>query len=108
MDSCQHETAQRLSDIVASRTPWFRTRLSTIMVWPTIRRDWVAVLSYAHYTTLQLGETAPHVVVTRHLVDNPLQDGQFRSPPTRDCRRPRSPFPDHAAIARTRAGRRTR
>ncbi len=29
------------------------------MVWPTIRRDWVAILNYAHYTTLQPGETAP-------------------------------------------------
>ena len=55
-----HDNApQSLSAIVANRPPWFRAWLSTILVWPTIRRDWVAILSYAHYTTTQPGETAP-------------------------------------------------
>jgi hypothetical protein len=52
-------TPQRLADIVASRPPWCRARLSTILVWPTTRGDWAAILHYAHYTTLQPGETAP-------------------------------------------------
>ena len=50
---------QRLSAIVASRPPWFRARLSTIMVWPTLHGGWTAILSHAHYTTLQTGESAP-------------------------------------------------
>ena len=59
MDGDQHNPAQPLADIVASRLPWFRARLSTILVWPTLHGGWTAILSYAHYTTLQPGETAP-------------------------------------------------
>jgi len=50
---------QRLADIVASRPLWFRVRLATIMVWPITRGSWDAILSYAHYTKLRSGETAP-------------------------------------------------
>jgi len=48
-----------LAAIVASRPPWFRARLSMILVWPTTRGDWVAILHHAHYTTVQPGEIAP-------------------------------------------------
>jgi hypothetical protein len=43
----------------ASRPPWFRARLSTILVWPPFQGGWTAILSYAHYTTVQPGETPP-------------------------------------------------
>lgn len=59
MDGDPHETAQHLSSHVTRLAPWFRARLSTILVWPTTRGDWVAILRYAHYTTVQPGETAP-------------------------------------------------
>jgi hypothetical protein len=50
---------QPLPEIVATRPPWLRARLSTILVWPTLRGGWTAMLSYAHYTTVQPGETPP-------------------------------------------------
>jgi hypothetical protein len=50
-------TSQRLAAIVASRPLWFRARLSTILVWPTIHGGWTAILHYAHCTTVQPGET---------------------------------------------------
>jgi hypothetical protein len=59
MDGEQYTPAQPLADIVASRLPWFRARLSTILVWPTPQGAWTAILSYAHYTTVQPGETPP-------------------------------------------------
>ncbi len=59
MDSDQHNPAQRLADIVASRPPWHCARLSTILLWPTILGGWTAILSYAHYTSIQPGETPP-------------------------------------------------
>ena len=59
MKCCQHETAQRLSDIVTCLEPWFRTRLWTITIWPTTDGGWEANLGYAHYTTRQRGETVP-------------------------------------------------
>ena len=52
-------TPQYLVEIVASRPPWFRVRLSTILVGPTTRRGWAAILHYAHYTTVKPGEAAP-------------------------------------------------
>jgi hypothetical protein len=54
----QH-TQQSLADLVSSRPPWLRARLSTILVWPTLRGGWTAMLSYAHYTSVQPGETPP-------------------------------------------------
>ena len=59
MEGEQHHPAQPLAAIVASRAPWFRARLSTIVVWPNLHDGWTAILSYAHYTTLQPGETPP-------------------------------------------------
>ena len=59
MDGEQHSPAQPLPDIVGSRLPWFRARLSTILVWPTTHGGWVAILHYAQYTTVQPGETPP-------------------------------------------------
>jgi len=73
-----HTAPQRLAAIVASRPPWFRARLSTIMVWPTIRRDWAAILHYAHYTP-QPGEAAPPGinVTYPHDTDHPVTlDGE--------------------------------
>jgi hypothetical protein len=56
----RHEdTPQHLSAIVAHRPAWCRRRLSTILVWPTLHGGWTAILSHAHYTTVQPGETAP-------------------------------------------------
>jgi hypothetical protein len=51
-----------LADIVASRPPWFRARVSTILVWPTNHGGWAAILHYAHYTTVQRGEIAPPAI----------------------------------------------
>lgn len=59
MHGDQHNPAQPLADIVANRLPWFRARLSTILIWPILQGGWTAILSYAHYTTLQRGETPP-------------------------------------------------
>ena len=59
MDGEQHNPTQPLAAIVAGRPPWFRARLSTILIWPTIHGCWTAILSYAHYTTVQPGETPP-------------------------------------------------
>ena len=59
MDSDQHNSARPLADIVASCPPWLLARLSTILVWPTLYGGWTAILSYAHYTALQPGETPP-------------------------------------------------
>jgi hypothetical protein len=59
VDCDQQDTPQCLADIVAGRPPWFRVRLSTILVWPTIHGGWTAILHYAHYTTVQPGETPP-------------------------------------------------
>jgi len=55
----QRETPEPLAAIVASRPPWLRARLSTLLVWPTLYGNWTAILSYAHYTTVQPGETPP-------------------------------------------------
>ncbi len=59
MDCDEHDPARPLADIVANRPPWFRARLSTMHVWPTIHGGWLAILHYAHYTTAQPGETVP-------------------------------------------------
>jgi hypothetical protein len=55
----QHHPARPLAAIVASRPPWHRARVSTILLWPTLHGGWTAILSYAHYTTVQPGETPP-------------------------------------------------
>ena len=62
MDGEQHNPTQPLAAIVAGRPPWFRARLSTILVWPTIHGGWTAILSYAHYTPQRPGEVVPHGV----------------------------------------------
>ncbi len=59
MNNALPQVPQRLPDIVATRPPWHRARLSTILVWPTLQGGWTAILSYAHYTTVQPGETPP-------------------------------------------------
>ena len=74
MDGNQHTLAQPLAVIVASRPPWLRARLSTILVWPTLYGGWTAILSYAHYTTVQPGETPPsdHNVTYPHDTHHPV------------------------------------
>lgn len=59
MDRYPHETAQRLAAIVTRLDPWFRARLSSILVWPTTHGGWAAIMSYALYTAPQPGETIP-------------------------------------------------
>ena len=59
MDGDPHHPARPLAAIVATRPAWLRARLSTILVWPTIHGGWTAILSYAHYITVQPGETPP-------------------------------------------------
>ena len=59
MDGDPHHPARPLAAIVATRPQWLRARLSTILIWRTLHDGWTAILSYAHYTTIQPGETPP-------------------------------------------------